>query len=167
MKVCPKCSNILFEERKNGIKVDACNKCHWIFLEFSELKHFIDSVNESDKEVKIAEVDKWDFRKDHIGKVYCCAHCQSDMNEREFNYGSGIHIDFCRWCWATFLWEWELQEILDHEYTRLHSREAIALAKKLEYEWNIASKKQEVEISWLIKWEKTWMLYRMIGKYFG
>ncbi len=167
MKHCPKCSHAMYEEIKNGIRVDKCWKCSGVFLEFSELKHFIDSVSQSETKITVAEVDKWDFRKDHKWRHYTCAWCDTVMNEREFNYWSGIHIDFCKWCGATFLWEWELQEILDHEYSRLHSTEWKALRKKLEFEGKRLSKQQQQETWDMWQITKSPMLYKLIGKFFG
>ena len=122
MKKCPKCNKWMFELEKNWIRVDKCHSCKWLFLDFMELKNFIDSVDKKNIET-VETIYKWDFRKDRVWREYSCASCNSEMTEREFNYWSWIHIDFCRWCGSTFLWEWELEEILDHEYSRIYSIE--------------------------------------------
>ena len=145
MKTCAKCQNTLKKQRKNWIEIDECSVCKSVFLEFSELKNFIDGVDMHHSVEDASEIKKWDGKKDHIAHDYTCPWCESEMHEREFNYGSGIHIDFCKWCGATFLGESELKEILDFEYTRKHSHEWKKLRMQIEQMWNRANIRQDLD----------------------
>jgi Zn-finger nucleic acid-binding protein len=100
------------EIMQDNIKIDRCNTCKSTFLDFMELKAMILWVQKSKSFTQIP-IKKVSER--HKGTIYACPKCKNSMSEREYNYGSKIHIDLCKHCWGVYLDKSELKQIKNHE----------------------------------------------------
>lgn len=178
-RACPECSMWMSEERNNWVVIDKCNYCHWVFLDFWEIKEIIEKVK---FQKHFEKVIKWDFKRDNLWKDIICANCWEVMDEREYIYWSWNHINFCTSCWSIYLDEWELKEVQDFEISRIHSKEWRDLIKKLESQLIDISQGQQKtlndvkywtrSIAWVVNslppeaYSTPWILYWILSKIF-
>lgn len=147
---CPECNDRMFRKTYNWVTIDKCPSCHWVFLDFMEIKDIIDNIKIKDNFTKI---QKWDFKRDNLWKDIICANCKEVMDEREYIYWSWNHINFCTSCWSIYLDEWELKQVQDFEISRIHSKEWRELIKEVELKWlkNPLSN-NTYSIPWVLYW---------------
>ena len=162
-KICPECKNSMCEEVKNWVTIDKCKNCGGIFLDFWEMKDFIENTKQ-EKDFKT--IQKWNLKKKKVKKEkILCANCDWEvMEEREFIYWSWYYIDFCRSCWAIYLNKWELEQIINYEINRTKSEQWKKMLKKLERESKSINKNQKNTLNKI--WKPKSFIYRIFDKFF-
>ena len=163
-KICPECKSSMREEVKNWVTIDKCKNCGGIFLDFWEMKDFIESIKLPEKELKTIQKWKSKKKKDKQEKLLC-ANCDwSIMEEREFIYWSWNYIDFCKSCWSIYLDKWELEQIINYEISRTKSVEWKKMLQKLEIESRIINRNQKNALNKV--WKPKSFIYRIFDKFF-
>jgi len=163
---CPECQAQTKEKDYNGIIINVCQNCQGIFLDFGEIKQVIDSVEIN---TLFEKIQKWDFKKDNKWKDIVCPDCDETMEEREYIYGSGNHINFCKSCGGIYLDAWEIDDIQKYNASRLRSEEAKKLLAQAEMEGIMASKKQGSTLNSIENSSVsgvTWYFYKLFKRFF-
>ena len=166
-RICPECRGWMNEEVHNGITLDKCSQCNGIYLDFWELKDLIENIH---RVATFKTVQKWDFSRDNSHTNIICAGCNNIMDEREYIYWSGNHINFCANCGWVYLDAWEIKQLEDFEISRTESNEWKNLLKNLELKGiEISENQKEIldeiwkEDMWVL-WKIFWVLLSNIKK---
>ncbi|MEZ7891070.1 MAG: zf-TFIIB domain-containing protein [Candidatus Wallbacteria bacterium] len=109
MSRCPRCESNLKKKNIDGVQIDQCVKCGGIFLDDKELKRIAADFDAKGK--KIIALKKQPKADVAVEKPVNCIRCRGCMDRVNFNYTSGIYIDFCPDCSSMWLDNGELEKI--------------------------------------------------------
>lgn len=138
---CPECQEIMKIENYNGLEINTCHTCMSVFLDYGEIKRLVDSV-QCDEIFK----RKWDtqFEKNLPTDDVICPNCTDEvMDRREYIYGSGNHIHFCKACGGIYLDAGQIDGIQHYEANRVKWSDAKKLYMKAEMDGLMASRQQD------------------------
>jgi len=99
----------MLEKDAGSVLLDFCESCEGVFLDFGEIVELAKDGTHTKKEVK--KIQTGDKQKDHDQSVYACPNCGYDMEEREYAFDSGVHVDWCQNCDGMYLNKGELREL--------------------------------------------------------
>jgi len=106
---------------KDDLEYEACTNCKGLWFDFGELKQALSWQDNSN--FKSEKIVKGNDQSDH-DHDYQCLKCDSKLEEREYAYDSGIHIDGCKTCKGIFVSAEDLKHISQFLHTSKHSDEA-------------------------------------------
>lgn len=130
---CPECKGSMKGISKDDLEFEACTACGGFWFDFGELKEAI-AWEEAEVDLEDEEdIFRGDDESDH-GHHFNCIKCDIPMEEREYAYDSGIHIDGCSECKGIFV----SADDLDHIRQFLHSSKNSVEAKDAHYKAQLA-----------------------------
>jgi Zn-finger nucleic acid-binding protein len=106
---------------QESVEFEACPSCAGMWFDFGELKDAISWHKNNHFDVK--NIARGDDQSDHA-HGYICPKCEIIMEEREYAYDSGIHIDGCPCCRGIFVSPEDLGAIGTFLHSTQHSQEA-------------------------------------------
>lgn len=118
---CPHCQGLMQSFIKDDLEYEACTNCHGLWFDFGELKAALSWHDNTNFTSEI--IVKGDDESDHAHD-YHCIKCHSQLEEREYAYDSGIHIDGCNECKGIFVSAEDLKLINQFLHSSKHSDEA-------------------------------------------
>ena len=118
---CPHCQNKMESLNKENTEFEACSSCAGMWFDLGELKEAISWQENNHFELKT--IVRGDGQPDHA-HGYICPKCEIIMEERQYAYDSGIHIDGCPCCRGIFVSPEYLGAIGTFLHSSKHSDEA-------------------------------------------
>lgn len=120
---CPDCKGLMKSFTKEDLEFEACITCGGFWFDFGELKEAI-AWEEAEIDLEDQEdILKGDDEPDH-SHHFNCIKCEVPMEEREYAYDSGIHIDGCHECKGIFVSADDLDQIRQFLHSSKNSNEA-------------------------------------------
>lgn len=124
---CPHCQNTMKTFSQGKTEFEACPSCQGMWFDFGELK---DAISwEKNHHFDLQNIARGDDQSDHASG-YICPQCEIIMEEREYAYDSGVHIDGCPCCRGIFVSAEDLAAICKFMHSAKHSQEANATRQK-------------------------------------
>jgi Zn-finger nucleic acid-binding protein len=107
--------------KKGSTQFEACTGCAGLWFDFGELK---DALSwQKNQHFNLKNIVRGDDQSDHA-HGYICPKCEIIMEEREYAYDSGIHIDGCPCCRGIFVSAEDLGAIGTFLHSTKNSQEA-------------------------------------------
>lgn len=118
-KICPRCHTTSFDQKAyEGVEIDQCRTCQGIWLDEGELITIIEEREKTFSREFCNEVIKRQragIPQDEIKTQVACAVCGKAMRPNNYNYNSGVIIDFCPSNHGVWLDHLELEKIQAHK----------------------------------------------------
>ncbi len=126
-RLSPVCQKPMITQYNQGLEYEVCPETGGIWFDFGELKTVIDL--DPDKRFGHTTIKRGDDVPDH-NQVLMCPDRKYKLEQREYAYDSGIHIDFCKETGGVFVSPQDLAEIKRFLSSSRNSVEAKALQAK-------------------------------------
>lgn len=124
---CPHCQHQMQTFTEGETKFEACPECQGMWFDFGELK---DAISwEKNHNFNVKNIHRGDDQPDHA-HGYICPQCEIIMEEREYAYDYGVHIDGCPCCRGIFTSAEDLAAIGKFIHSTKHSDEAKVVQEK-------------------------------------
>jgi len=93
--LCPACNNALTEKENLNVKIYFCNDCNGFFIPQSQMKTLLEVIPGEEWPEIFQERPVLEHTFDRSKELRKCPFCLENMDNTQFQYSSGIWIDYC------------------------------------------------------------------------
>lgn len=114
---CPRCGVDLKHDVLDGVQIDVCSACSGIWLDEGELVQLLRAKRKEVHGNELCEAPqrvKPGVPKQELDSVELCPRCQARLNPVNYDYMSGIVIDWCPNEHGVWLDANELAQLREH-----------------------------------------------------